>query len=60
MVWQLVILGSPMNREKLVNHKKATRGNLDSIQETSMNQRVSKPKSSTTTVPTFRMLDYNH
>ncbi|XP_043485324.1 NPC intracellular cholesterol transporter 1 isoform X2 [Leptopilina heterotoma] len=55
----LSYIGSPMNREKLVNHKKATRGNLDSIQETSMNQRVSKPKSSTTTVPTFRILDYN-
>ncbi|XP_012258607.2 NPC intracellular cholesterol transporter 1 isoform X2 [Athalia rosae] len=58
----LSYIGSPMNREKLANHKRAMRGNLDGVQETSLNHRVSKPQSPptpTTTTPTFRMLDYN-
>ncbi|XP_033220867.1 NPC intracellular cholesterol transporter 1 [Belonocnema kinseyi] len=54
----LSYIGSPMNREKLANHKRAMRGNLDSVQETSLNQRVSKPKSpSTIVIPTFRVID---
>ncbi|KAG7205223.1 hypothetical protein KM043_018307 [Ampulex compressa] len=57
----LSYIGSPMNREKLANHKRAIRGNLDSVQETSLNQRVSKtnsPPTPTTTTPTFRVLEY--
>ncbi|XP_014211184.1 Niemann-Pick C1 protein isoform X2 [Copidosoma floridanum] len=55
----LSYIGSPMNREKLANHKRAMRGNLDNVQETSLNQRVSKPKSPpipTIITPTFRIL----
>lgn len=37
----MMILGSPMNREKLANHKRALQGNLDDVQETSLNKRVS-------------------
>ncbi|KAL2715871.1 NPC intracellular cholesterol transporter 1 isoform X2 [Vespula squamosa] len=57
----LSYIGSPMNKEKLANHKRAIRGNLDSVQETSLNHRVSKPNSPptpTTTTPTFRVLEY--
>ncbi|XP_066601726.1 NPC intracellular cholesterol transporter 1 isoform X2 [Prorops nasuta] len=56
----LSYIGSPMNREKLANHKKSMRGNLDSVQETSLNHRVSKlnsPSTPTTTTPTFRVLE---
>ncbi|KAH0955249.1 hypothetical protein HN011_012453 [Eciton burchellii] len=56
----LSYIGSPMNREKLANHKRALRGNLDNVQETSLNHRVSKPNSSptpTTTTPTFKVLE---
>ncbi|XP_015181886.1 PREDICTED: Niemann-Pick C1 protein isoform X2 [Polistes dominula] len=57
----LSYIGSPMNKEKLANHKRAIRGNLDSVQETSLNHRVSKPNSPptpTTTTPTFRVIDF--
>ncbi|XP_012286776.1 Niemann-Pick C1 protein isoform X2 [Orussus abietinus] len=56
----LSYIGSPMNREKLANHKRAMRGTLDGIQETSLNHRVSKPNSPSTpnaTTPTFRVLE---
>ncbi|XP_046748991.1 NPC intracellular cholesterol transporter 1 isoform X2 [Diprion similis] len=56
----LSYIGSPMNREKLANHKRTMQGNLDAVQETSLNHRVSKsisPPTPTTTSPTFRMLD---
>lgn len=49
-----------MNREKLANHKRALRGNLDNVQETSLNHRVSKhnsPPTPTTTTPTFKVLE---
>ncbi|XP_031783378.1 NPC intracellular cholesterol transporter 1 isoform X3 [Nasonia vitripennis] len=36
----LSYIGSPMNREKLANHKRAMRGNLDNVQETSLNHRT--------------------
>ncbi|XP_014480790.1 PREDICTED: Niemann-Pick C1 protein isoform X2 [Dinoponera quadriceps] len=56
----LSYIGSPMNREKLANHKRALRGNLDNVQETSLNHRVSKhnsPPTPTTTTPTFKVLE---
>ncbi|XP_020285882.1 Niemann-Pick C1 protein isoform X2 [Pseudomyrmex gracilis] len=56
----LSYIGSPMNREKLANHKKAMRGNLDNVQETSLNHRVSKhnsPSTPSTTTPTFKVLE---
>ncbi|XP_058807080.1 NPC intracellular cholesterol transporter 1 isoform X2 [Phymastichus coffea] len=54
----LSYIGSPMNREKLANHKRAMRGNMDNVQETSLNHRVSKPKSPTPTItPSFRVID---
>ncbi|XP_043267009.1 NPC intracellular cholesterol transporter 1 isoform X2 [Venturia canescens] len=58
----LSYIGSPMNREKLANHKRTLRGNLDNVQETSLNHRVSKtnsPPSSDTSTATFRVLEYN-
>ncbi|XP_076291601.1 Niemann-Pick type C-1a isoform X3 [Lasioglossum baleicum] len=57
----LSYIGTPMNREKLANHKRAMQGNLDNVQETSLNHRVSKPNSPptpTTSTPTFRVLEY--
>ncbi|KAK2584243.1 hypothetical protein KPH14_006655 [Odynerus spinipes] len=36
----LSYIGSPMNREKLANHKRAIQGNLDNVQETSLNHRI--------------------
>ncbi|XP_011685138.1 PREDICTED: Niemann-Pick C1 protein-like isoform X3 [Wasmannia auropunctata] len=36
----LSYIGSPMNREKLANHKRAIHGNLDNVQETSLNHRA--------------------
>ncbi|XP_076243132.1 Niemann-Pick type C-1a isoform X2 [Calliopsis andreniformis] len=57
----LSYIGTPMNREKLANHKRAIQGNLDNIQETSLNHRVSKlnsPPTPTTSTPTFRALEY--
>ncbi|XP_017879993.1 NPC intracellular cholesterol transporter 1 isoform X4 [Ceratina calcarata] len=36
----LSYIGTPMNREKLANHKRAIQGNLDNVQETSMNHRA--------------------
>ncbi|XP_011685137.1 PREDICTED: Niemann-Pick C1 protein-like isoform X2 [Wasmannia auropunctata] len=55
----LSYIGSPMNREKLANHKRAIHGNLDNVQETSLNHRVSKHNSPTptTTTPTFKVLE---
>ncbi|XP_015437411.1 PREDICTED: Niemann-Pick C1 protein isoform X1 [Dufourea novaeangliae] len=57
----LSYIGTPMNREKLANHKRAMQGNLDNVQETSLNHRVSKlnsPPTPTTSTPTFRELEY--
>nr|XP_034176148.1 NPC intracellular cholesterol transporter 1 isoform X4 [Osmia lignaria] len=57
----LSYIGTPMNREKLANHKRAMQANLDNVQETSLNHRVSKlnsPPTPTTTTPTFRPLEY--
>ncbi|XP_077267698.1 Niemann-Pick type C-1a isoform X2 [Temnothorax americanus] len=55
----LSYIGSPMNKEKLANHKRAMHGNLDNVQETSLNHRVSKHNSPTptTTTPTFKVLE---
>lgn len=36
----LSYIGTPMNREKLANHKRAMQGNLDNVQETSLNHRA--------------------
>lgn len=55
----LSYIGSPMNREKLANHKRAIHGNLDNVQETSLTHRVSKhnsPSTPTTTTPTFKVV----
>ncbi|XP_046427089.1 NPC intracellular cholesterol transporter 1 isoform X2 [Neodiprion virginianus] len=57
----LSYIGSPMNREKLANHKRTMQGNLDAVQETSLNHRVSKPispRTPITTSSTFRMLNW--
>ncbi|XP_006621496.1 NPC intracellular cholesterol transporter 1 isoform X3 [Apis dorsata] len=57
----LSYIGTPMNREKLANHKRAMQGNLDNVQETSLNHGVSKlnsPPTPTTSTPTFRVLEY--
>ncbi|CAL7940989.1 unnamed protein product [Xylocopa violacea] len=56
----LSYIGTPMNREKLANHKRAIQGNLGNVQETSMNHRVSKlnsPPTPTASTPTFRVLE---
>ncbi|XP_063990159.1 NPC intracellular cholesterol transporter 1 isoform X1 [Diachasmimorpha longicaudata] len=54
----LSYIGSPMNREKLANHRRAMRGNLENVQETSLNHRVSKTNTPTTPITsTFRALD---
>ena len=56
----VMISGSPMNREKLANHKRTIRGNPDNVQRNSLNNGVNKnhlyPTSGTMT-PTFRVLD---
>ncbi|XP_015113278.1 NPC intracellular cholesterol transporter 1 isoform X2 [Diachasma alloeum] len=54
----LSYIGSPMNREKLANHRRAMRGNLENVQETSLNHRVSNTNTPTTPITsTFRALD---
>lgn len=52
--------GSPMNREKLANHRKTVTGNLDNVQETSLNHRVSKTNTSTAQFSeSYKPLDYD-
>ncbi|XP_014300205.2 NPC intracellular cholesterol transporter 1 isoform X2 [Microplitis demolitor] len=56
----LSYIGSPMNREKLANHRKTVTGNLDNVQETSLNHRVSKTNTSTAQFSeSYKPLDYD-
>ncbi|XP_034945792.1 NPC intracellular cholesterol transporter 1 isoform X2 [Chelonus insularis] len=54
----LSYIGTPMNREKLANHRKTMTGNLENVQETSLNHRVSKTNSSTECKSTYRVLEF--
>ncbi|XP_044592078.1 NPC intracellular cholesterol transporter 1 isoform X2 [Cotesia glomerata] len=56
----LSYIGSPMNREKLANHRKTVTGNLENVQETSLNHRVSKTNSSSAQFKeSYKSLDYD-
>lgn len=60
MLRHIGFLGSPMNREKLANHRKTVTGNLENVQETSLNHRVSKTNSSSAQFKeSFKSLDYD-